>query len=480
MKTLKNISIILLVAFGFCACDSLLDVETKHALPQEEMENEEGARSLIIGVYDRMQEPTYAGRDFLTLPDVMGDNVKLNPGATRYTRQYQFTPYYNIDIWDAAYSQIVSLNEALYYLSKLEETPSVKALKGEALFLRAYDYFYLASIYGRMPGHLVDGFDLCVPLIKEPFFNNGGNISEEASVARDKVDVVWAQIVDDLNEAFELMNGNDKGNFPNRASAIAAKALLSRVYLYMGRWSDCVTASTYVLNNSPAKIYSGKQYTSIFSSGSESIWQLHYTEAENLLSSSLHSAYGTKDDGVRDDEGYGNGKGTGDAVLSVTDEFVALLDQENDIRFGALRKVKYSGLKLWWTIKFNSWKKADLFGLDDVPLIRISEILLNRAEAYAHQNTMGSARADINDLRGKRGIGDTDVPDSGLLDEILLQRRIELAFEGHRYFDRKRLGLDILRPEGLPSIPYSDYRVVAAIGTTELDVNKLLVQNPGY
>ena len=71
-------------------------------------------------------------------------------------------------------------------------------------------------------------------------------------------------------------------------------------------------------------------------------------------------------------------------------------------------------------------------------------------------------------------------PDSGLLDEILLQRRLELAFEGHRYFDRKRLGLDILRPEGLPTVPYSDYRLVAAIGTTELDVNKLLVQNPGY
>ncbi len=480
MKTIKYISVILLLTLGLYSCDSLLDVETKHALPQEDMENEDGARSLIIGVYDRMQEPTFAGRDFLTLPDVMGDNVKLNPGATRYTRQYQFTPYYNIDIWDDAYRQIVSLNEALYYLGKLEETPSVKALKGEALFLRAYDYFYLAIIYGRMPGHLVDGFDLCVPLVTEPFFNNGGNITEEASVARATVDEVWAQIVKDLNDAFEYMNGNDKGNFPNRGSAIAAKALLSRVYLYMGRWSDCVTASTYVLNNASVKIYSGSQYTSIFSSGSESIWQLHYTEAENLLSSSLHSAYGTKDDGTRDDEGYGNGKGTGDAVLSVTDEFVALLDQEKDIRFGALRKVKYSGLKLWWTIKFNSWKKADLFGLDDVPLIRISEMILNRAEAYAHQNDMTKARKDINEFRGKRGIGDTDVPDSGLLDEVLLQRRLELAFEGHRYFDRKRLGLDILRPEGLPTVPYSDYRVVAAIGTTELDVNKKLVQNPGY
>ncbi|MBQ6310203.1 MAG: RagB/SusD family nutrient uptake outer membrane protein [Bacteroidales bacterium] len=480
MKTLKNISIILLLAFSFCACDSLLDVETKHALPQEDMENEDGARSLIIGVYDRMQEPTYAGRDFLTLPDVLGDNVKLNPGATRYTRQYQFTPYYNIDIWSDAYRQIVSLNEALYYLNKLEETNSVKALKGEALFLRAYDYFYLASIYGRMPGHLVDGFDLCVPLVLEPFFNNGGSITEQASVPRDKVDAVWAQIVDDLNDAFDYMNGNDKGNFPNRGSAIAAKALLSRVYLYMGKWAESAAAATYVLDNASVKIYSGNQYTSVFSSGSESIWQLHYTEAENLLSSSLHSAYGTKDDGVRDAEGYGNGKGTGDAVLSVTDEFVALLDQEKDIRFGALRKVKYSGLKLWWTIKFNSWKKADLFGLDDVPLIRISEMILNRAEAYAHQNNMTLARKDINDFRGKRGIGDTDVPDSGLLDEILLQRRLELAFEGHRYFDRKRLGLDILRPEGLPTVPYSDYRVVAAIGTTELDVNKKLVQNPGY
>ena len=480
MKTLKNISIVLLLALGLYSCDSLLDVDTKHALPQDQMENEAGARSLIIGVYDLMQEPTYAGRDLLSLPDVLGDNVKLNPGATRYTRQYQFTPYYNIDIWQAAYRQIVSLNEALYYLGKLDETASIKALKGEALFLRAYDYFYLASIYGRMPGHLVEGFDLCVPLITEPFFNNGGSISDQASVARNKVDEVWAQIVKDLNDSFEYLNGNDSGNFPNRASAIAAKALLSRVYLYMGKWNECVTASSYVLTNASVKIYSGDKYTSVFSSGSESIWQLKYDNTENLLSSSLHSVYGTRDDGYRDDEGYGNGKGTGDATLSVTDDFVALLDQEKDIRFGALRKVKFSGQKLWWTIKFNSWQSSELFGLDNVPLIRISEMILNRAEAYAHLNTMTSARTDINEFRGKRGIGDTDVPDSGLLDEILLQRRIELAFEGHRFFDRKRLGLDILRPEGLPTVPYSDYRVVAAIGTTELDVNKLLVQNPGY
>ena len=72
------------------------------------------------------------------------------------------------------------------------------------------------------------------------------------------------------------------------------------------------------------------------------------------------------------------------------------------------------------------------------------------------------------------------MPDSGILEEVLLQRRIELAFEGHRFFDLKRLGKDIARPAGMPTIPYDDYRVVASIGTSELDGNTLLVNNPGY
>jgi hypothetical protein len=66
------------------------------------------------------------------------------------------------------------------------------------------------------------------------------------------------------------------------------------------------------------------------------------------------------------------------------------------------------------------------------------------------------------------------------LQEVLLQRRLELAFEGHRFFDLKRQGMDITRPEGKPSIPYADFRIVSPISTTEMDVNKKLVNNPGY
>ncbi|HPT06354.1 MAG TPA: RagB/SusD family nutrient uptake outer membrane protein, partial [Candidatus Egerieousia sp.] len=257
----------------------------------------------------------------------------------------------------------------------------------------------------------------------------------------------------------------------------SAKALLSRVYLYMGDWTNTIEAATYVIKNSSVSMYGGT-YTDIFSKGEESLWQLHYTTSENLASSSLHSAYGTVDDGVRDSDGYGDGIGAGDAQLSVTEDFVNLIDQKNDIRFTALRKVHYNGQNLWWTTKFNSW--GGTFGLDDVPLLRISEIYLNRAEAYAHKEDYTNARADVNALRNKRGIGDATAVNSQLLTEILLQRRIELAFEGHRFFDMKRLGMDITRPNGLATVPYDDYRVVAPISTSELDVNKALVNNPGY
>ena len=477
MKYINYIATCLAAVLLAASCDSLLDISTKHALDESAIRTEEGCEGLIVGVYDLMQSPLYTGRDLTCLPDVMGDNMQPTPGASRYNKQYNFTPHYHMDIWDAAYEQIESLNEALAILKTLPKTDNAQALKGEALFLRAYNYFFLASIYGRMPGHEVENFDLCVPLITAPYFNDSDNIAQSTMVPRDKVETVWKAISDDLDEAFNCLSETKPTGSVYRVSAMTVKAFQSRVFLYKGAWSEAITAANYVIEKSGVEIQSGT-YTDIFSKGKESIWQLHFTETESLASSSLHSMYGTVDDKTRDADGYGNGKGAGDAQISVTPDFIAQIDMEHDTRAGALRKVHFNGQNLWWSTKFNSW--GGQFGLDDIPLIRISEIYLNRAEAYAHQNTPDKARADVNLLRGKRGLGDTDVPDSGILEEVLLQRRIELAFEGHRFFDLKRLGMDISRPAGMPTIAYDDYRVVASIGTTELDVNTLLVNNPGY
>lgn len=481
MKTIIKNSLFYLIASilltAFVGCDSILDVDTKHALSQDKVKSEEGCESLIIGVYDDIQSVSFLGRNLICIPDVLADNCKISPGASRYTGQYNFQPYYNIDIWTEAYSQIATLNEAISYASDLSESNKTNALKGEALFLRALNYHNLAIVYSRLPNHLVNGFDLGVPIITDPFYNEGGDIASTASVPRAKVEDVWKLIVSDLNEAFRLLDNNDRGLYPHRASAIAVKAMLSRVHLYLEDWDKCVEASEYVIKNSPIELYTG-EYTDIFSKGTESIFELRYTITENLGSSSLQSMYGTYDNGKRDSEGFGDGSGSGEANLAVSDDLFNLIDQTLDKRFKAMRKVIYQGQKLWWTTKYNSW--GGVFGLDNIPLIRIAEMHLNKAEAYAHLKKYVESRSALNILRQNRGLNETDVNNNELLEDVLTQRRIELAFEGHRYFDLKRLGMPILRSEGRSAIPYEDYRVVAPISITELDVNKGLVNNPGY
>lgn len=467
-------SIVLALSSG---CDSLLDVEAKHALSQDKVRSEEGCESLIIGVYNMMQKVSYLGRDLICIPDVLADNCKISPGASRYTGQYNFQPYYNMDIWADAYQQIGSLNEAILYAKSLPVTDKIKALEGEALFLRALNYHNLAIVYSRLPNHLVNGFNLGVPIVLDPFYNEGGDIVATASVPRATVEDLWKRIETDLEQAFTLLNNNDKGLYPYRASAISVKALLSRVYLYLGRWDKCVEASDYVIANAPVQLYTGT-YTDIFSKGAESLFELRYTVAGNLGSSSLQSMYGTYDNGVRDGEGYGDGTGSGEANLAVSDDLLSLIDQNLDKRFTAMRKVIYQGQKLWWTTKFNSW--GGVFGLDNIPIMRIAETHLNRAEAYAHLKNFTECRTAIDAFRKNRGLNATSVNDNELIEEVLTQRRIELAFEGHRFFDLKRLGRPILRSEGRAAIPYEDYRVVAPIGITELDVNKKLQNNPGY
>lgn len=476
MKTTRLYIFLILIGVLAVSCDSLLDIDTKHALPEEKIATVEGAEGMVIGVYDMLQSPTYFGRDMITLPEVLADNVKLSITASRYKSQYAFQPRAQIDIWTTAYSQIGALNEAIVNLNKLEGA-KVKAVLGEAQFLRAFNYFYLAMVYGRVPTYLVGGFDLCVPLILEPFYNSGGNIAETASAPRATVTAVWDQIEKDLKDAFANLENNDSGKAPARINAVGVKAFMSRFYLYKGSWQNSVDAATYVINNSTTTVYTGA-YTNIFSKGTESLFQLAFTTSENLGSSSLQAMYGTYDDGFRDADGFGNGKGSGEANLSLSNEFMAAINKVNDVRFTATRKVRLSGQELWWTTKYNSW--GGIFGLDNIPLIRISEVYLNRAEALAQLKSYTLSRADINHLRTKRNIGVTAVSDAGLLDEVLLQRRLELAFEGHRFFDLKRQGKPITRPEGNPTIPYEDYRVVAPISTTEMDVNKKLVNNPGY
>jgi len=120
-------------------------------------------------------------------------------------------------------------------------------------------------------------------------------------------------------------------------------------------------------------------------------------------------------------------------------------------------------------------------------VIRKTEMYLNRAEAYA---TPGSpvfdealALADLNTVRVARGLVAVALTGTALYEEILQQRRLEFAFEGHRWFDLKRLGRDVIKVglfTGAADLQFTDGRVLANIPQREVDGNPNLVQNFGY
>ena len=457
-------------------CDKMLETKSQTLLPQDKLQTEAGCEAMLYGVYDLMQETAFYGRDILTVPEVLADNSRLSPLASRYKGQADNRIGSHLDIWVESYEIIALLNEVIEYAEKLPETPKAKAIWGEALALRGLTYFNLARVYGREPGHLVDNFDLCVPLILKAFFYDGGPMGEEVYPARATVAEVWGQIEKDLTEGFSLLKGNDDGLMPKRMGSLATRAILSRVYLYEGKWKECVDASDYVTANAPFDLYGGT-YTDIFSKGEETIFYLYFTNSENWGSSSLQSINGMMESEL-DSEGYDIGKGVGDADLCVAEELIALFDQKNDLRFKAFRKAKINGEKVWWTKKFSGWQGA--FGLDNVPVIRLSEVVLNRAEAQAELKKDTEALADVNELRTKRGLDAVSFSGAELLNEILLQRRLELAQEGHRFFDLKRRGETISKPAGRTPVSYEDFRVVARISETQMDANKNLKNNPGY
>jgi starch-binding outer membrane protein, SusD/RagB family len=121
---------------------------------------------------------------------------------------------------------------------------------------------------------------------------------------------------------------------------------------------------------------------------------------------------------------------------------------------------------------------------DHVPVFRVAEMILIQAEAHYELGNESNAIDALELLRAHRGLSSYAVAPSGtsLLDEIYDERRRELAFEGHRWFDLKRRAMNIPKPQdtSLPEVPFDDIRILAPLSGTEVENNPNLNQNPGY
>ena len=359
---------------------------------------------------------------------------------------------------------------------------------GEAMVLRAYCYFYLVNLYAKHYDPATAAEDPGVPI-------NLTDAVEDRPYTRSSVKEVYDLIVADLTQGIKLIEENPvTKNGKSKFYPLAAKAFLARVYLYMLEYDLAIEQASAVIRENP-NIFSLHPYSSLerpttevaFASGVSGTDYLARGNDNVLLVCGVTEIYPWMSFWMT----YGG--------FSISAELDAQFD-EDDVRkyyfmFPHTQNVfNVTNTKLSYAknrnISFiNSWSTGPAAGYSRV--IRTEEMYLILAEANARKSApnISSAIGYLNQLREPKFREGTYVPlvasnfnQQSLIDYIAVERRRELCFEGHRWFDLRRTTRPAMqrlgRNDELCSIKQDDPRYVLQIPMRELSVNPQIGFNP--
>lgn len=439
---MKKLFILITILLPLASCD-VLNVDSQSAVPEEKaIKDKKGIEKGILGAYTSFQALGYYGRSYIIFSDLAADNLEqpVDGTAASYTQidNNAVLPENAgiADIWAAGYEGINIANNIIAKVPGISDMTSEEKNQalGELYFIRAFNHFSLVNWFGA------------IPIKTEPTAGATG-----LDVARDPVAKVYDQIIADLTFAEEnLMAGGTKV----RASKYAATALLARVYLYKGDYANAKTKAADVITNGG---YDLLDYADVFTDESaESIFEIDFTElnrnriAEYNFPKTLN----------------------GRREVAPTASMLAAYET-GDERFAG--SIAFSG-PLAYAIKYDDLS----LGADNVIILRLAEMYLIRAEAEAElEGNVSAIQNDINVIRTRAKLPDTSASSfADLLRVIEKERRVEFAFEGHRWFDLVRTGraVDVLLNvnnvnQTLWPIPLSEILT---------NTNPGMSQNPGY
>jgi len=498
-----NLAIILLGANW--SCKDALEIEPRQSIDATTaLTSRDGINAAVVSVYSRLKGVRVYGRDNIALPEALADNGFATNKSGRLLNEYNNVQgaHFTAAFWQTAYAAINQANLILEAIPAATDPTITQGdrtyWEGQLYFLRALYHFDLVKAYAFIPGAEVATNNRGgVPILL-----TGTKTSDDALLlkpSRAPIADVYTQIIRDL----ELANSRlSTASFPNLATKPATQALLSRVHLYAKNYTDAKRWADSAILTVGSRLTTSATYVSNWRAAThnETLFQVFFaTNAENNgVNESLQTTYSTLGaPGGTTTAGFGdlvptisllNALGitmTGGNNTLVFGVNVSIASRTADVR-NQLYEVGTTGRgpsKIECT-KFIG--KNGFPNLDNIPVIRVAELYLNRAEAMATPNSpvfdQTAALADLNRIATNRGLpAFTGLTGSALYEEILNQRRIELAFEGHRFWDLKRLGRDIVKaPHSTNVIPLFDTRILAPLPQREIDGNKNLVQNPGY
>jgi len=486
------------------ACDDLLKVEPAQSVDfGTALDTRDGVAAAVNGVYSRMRNLRLYGRDITLLGDAMADIGRSTGNSGRFVNEYNNvarTGQFLQDTWQQAYFAINDANLIIESAAEITDPLATQADKdnwvGSMKFMRALLHFELSRIYAYDPGVETSTSQGGIPIRSQ-----ATKSVEEAlalKLPRNSVAEVYAQIYADLDEATAKIPVTATNRY--YANLGAAHALYSRVALYNKDYAKAISEATAAIafstSTNVGALLSGTTYVNGWKAAPnpESFFEIRFQIAaeNNGVNESLQTSVtsiaslallGTPAQ-VSTVGGWGDlvpvGGLLGELNLSTAGagNAMTIVRGGTDVR-GFLYDIgngRGSGQKIE-CIKYIG--KSGLQNLDNAPIIRGSEMYLNRAEAYASQAVPDytAALADLNTILVARGLPVSALTGPALLTEILRQRKLEFAFEGHRWFDLKRRGQDVVKTINLP---YTDFRILAPLPQAELDGNPNLVQNTGY
>ncbi|RSK45719.1 RagB/SusD family nutrient uptake outer membrane protein [Hymenobacter perfusus] len=476
-STLRQLVLCALLMATATSCDDVLDQDPPAALTQEDaFANADRIQKTAIGMYDQLQNPEFLGGRALIYSDVRSDDT--NP-ASFFGGIGTFTALANdatvTAAWTGGYRSLYGANFFLQEMPK--NTGKVSAeleaqYTGEAKFIRALLYFHLVNLFAQPYNFTADASHPGVVLqLTAPDASNAFDATQ--AKPRSTVREVYTQIETDLNDAIASLPETYSTPFERtaRATKDAARTLLSRVYLYEGKYTEAaalagtvITGGRHSLAATPAV-----PFTLATFQNPESIFSVANNVSDNP---NTNNALG---------QHYRSRAGSGDISVNPYALIpVAQFPADDRRRLLLLSPTAIPGAANSPLVLTQKYREASA---DYAPIARYAETLLNRAEGLAQVATGVSSEAVtlLNQVRDRSKPAATAsytvasfATKQALIDAILLERRLELAFEGHRYYDLMRYKRNSSR------VTYGADRAILPIPLVDIQQNPNLVQNPGY
>lgn len=442
-KILHNSLAVMLIALGTSACDDFLSELPQTARSTDNFyKTEADFKNATVGLYATLKHTGLYGNggsnaSMLFLTEVVSDNATLgstkNPASLSQFEidEFNFSLSNSIisNAWTGNYIGIGRANAILENLTAATFGDAAKArFEGEARFMRAFFYFNLVRLFGDV--QLID------KVIKDPY---GAN-----DIGRTPAEQIYAFVINDLTVAEANLPQSIPDGEAGRASRWAAKALLGKVYLTINEDELAaaklkevidanifnITANTYAQVFTPATSYAANK---------DVIWAVYYKSGLVGQGSALWSAlipwgapgtlFGTT--------------GSGEGFMKPTTDMLNAYEAD-DVRKDATVRASYTTaagatVNEPYVYKYRQTGMQAGDADSDLPLLRYADVLLMYAEALNNQDMTVDAANYINQVRARANLAPLDITDPAEMAlAIERERRVEFAFEGHRWFDLVR------------------------------------------